>query len=119
MAALLYAIEANENISNQRQGKKNTDARTEQKSSSSDAKKSEEPGVKNDRGAAGNQSEGVQLLSKRQIGQRLRHLRERIVKNEKEEQWRQEAITQLERMREQLVTSEGETAAKANVEKQK
>ena len=119
MAALLYAIEANENMSNQRQGKKNTDARTEQKGSSSDAKKSEEPGVKNDRGAAGNQSEGVKLLSKRQIGQRLRHLRERIVKNEQEEQWRQEAIKQLERMREQLMTSEGEAAAKANAEKQK
>lgn len=38
MAALLYAIEANENISNQRQGKKNTEPGQSRRAAPSDAK---------------------------------------------------------------------------------
>ena len=57
-------------------------------------------------------------LTRRQIGQRLRHLRERLGENEQEEQQRQAAIALLEKMREQLEAATGEKTAKSGTEKQ-
>lgn len=129
MAALLYAIEAKEHGAEMPEKQKHMPEEPEKSGSAAlgsekkvtalAVKKSKRSQEENRQEAAEQNSEGTELLTKRQIGQRLRHLKERIAKDEKEEQWRQAAIARLEKMREEITASTEQTAAKANAEKQR
>ena len=131
MAALLYAIEAREHgadqlerktrVSGEQQDDKkagSANIMAEENSASSKAEHAKDPGKKDGQKPAGKAGEEFGQLTRRQIGQRLRHLRERLGENEQEEQQRQAAIALLEKMREQLEPATGEKTAKSGAEKQ-